>query len=446
MPLFPPYNQCSGKRHKVQRKDGAPVWVQLTTGLMKDGHGEPLHVLGLIEDISARKRAEAALRRRIDELLALNQIAQALTTWTDLTAGLESVSPVLCHVFAASTISVWVREAADATLVRLITTDAATTNDKLRVHFAALSFGDKLVSLDSATVFDLPASDAILINGHAGNRQGEQALLVPLRARNELVGLLAIRGRQPNYVFPPSDIALAQTIGGVLGSAIDNARLFQQAQSLAAERERRRLANELHDSVSQSLFAANRTAEVLPQLWELDPDEGRQALHDLSRFTTGALAEMRALLIELRPRALAELPLHQTLSYLTPIVAAKGAASIETNLDPTPLLPTDVQLALYRIAQESLNNIAKHAHATRVDLHLLTALPYQAADEWNGTVTLSIRDNGRGYDCSQVPAGRFGLGSMRERASDIGATLEIDTQPARGTQVRVTWRGAAAAR
>lgn len=427
------------------RKDGIPVWVQLTGRLMKSVHGQPLHILRLVEDISARKRAEHALRHRIDELLALNQIAQALATWTDLTSGLASVGPVLCSVFRASSISVWAYEQSDATLVRLIAFDQRTIIETQRLPLAVLTFGRTLLDLDSATVFDLPASDSMVASAGSANQQGEQVLLVPLRARNKLVGLLAVRGEQPNQVYPPSDIALAQTIGGVLGSAIENARLFAQAQSLAAERERRRLANELHDSVSQSLFAARRTAEVLPQLWELDPDEGRQALHDLNRFTTGALAEMRALLIELRPHALAELPLHQALSYLPPILAAKSATFVEADLAPAPLLPANVQLALYRIAQEALNNVGKHAHASCIRLDLQIVPPYHEPEPWQGVITLIIQDNGRGYDRKQPVSGRFGLVSMGERANEIGATLEIESKAESGTHVIVRWQGAVAA-
>ncbi len=427
------------------RKDGSAVWVQLTGRLMRDAHGEPLHFLRLIEDISARKRAEYEVRRRIDELLALNQIAQALATWTDLTAGLHSVGSVLCKVFHANSISVWSHEQTDAALVRLIAFDGSTPRtDTQRTYVAALASGSTLLALASATVLDLSPQDDILVNGLAPCSRGQRALLVPLRARNELVGLLAICAGQGNQVYPPSDIALAQTIGGVLGSAIDNARLFEQAQSQAAERERRRLANELHDSVSQSLFAAKRTAEVLPQLWELDPDEGRQALHDLQCFTTGALAEMRALLIELRPHALAELPLHQSLSYLTPILASKNAALVAADLQPVPILPTDVQHALYRIAQEALNNVSKHAGAQHVGLQLHISPPYHAQEPWSGTITLAVRDDGRGYENGQVSAGRLGLHSMRERASDIGATLEIASRPAQGTHVIVRWQGTAA--
>lgn len=429
------------------RKEGTVVWVQLTGRLLRNAQGAPLHFLGLIEDISARKRAEHALRHRIDELLALNQIAQALATWTNLTAGLNSVAPVLCTVFQADAISVWSHEPSDGVLVRLIALDVETTiSDKQKVRLNALASEATLLSLVSATVFHLPPTDHVLV--HKTDKieeQSEHVLLVPLRARNELVGIVAICPRKPHHLYSPSDIALAQTIGGVLGSAIENARLFELAQSQAAERERRRLANELHDSVSQSLFAAKRTADVLPQLWELDPDEGRQALADISRFTGGALAEMRALLIELRPHVLAEVPLHQSLGYLTPILANKGAASVQAELEPVPILPTDVQLALYRIAQEALNNVSKHAGASHVGLRLQTSPPYHAHEDWCGTVTLVVQDDGRGYQNGCIPVGRLGLLSMRERASDIGATLNMESSPAQGTQVIVQWQGAAAA-
>ena len=263
-------------------------------------------------------------------------------------------------------------------------------------------------------------------------------------ARNEPVGLLCICAARPERVYTPTDVALAQTIAGVLASALENARLFAQAQSMAAEQERRRLARELHDSVSQALFAANRTAEVLPQMWELDPDDGREALADLHRLTSSALAEMRALLVELRPNALAQTPLHVILDSLASIMTAKSSVVVDAVFEPAPLLPPDVQVTLYRITQEALNNVSKHAQARHLTLHLRTTPPGETKN-WHGSVIISIGDDGRGFDPARIQAGRMGLTSIRERAADIGATLDIMSRPGTGSQVTITWQGAACA-
>jgi len=263
-------------------------------------------------------------------------------------------------------------------------------------------------------------------------------------SRNEVIGLLCIRATSKDQVFTPADVALAQTIAGTLANAIENARLFARAQLAAAEEERKRLAHELHDSVSQALFVANLTADVLPTIWELNPEQGKRALSDMQQFTRSAVAEMRMLLVELRPRALANSPLHELLQTLSTATATKSHASVETQLERAPHLAPDVQIALYRLAQEALNNIFKHAKAHHVTVILEVTPEYANLDgfePWSGTITLHIVDDGRGFDTTAASKGRLGLATMRERAAGIDAKLSIMSNPGEGTQVVVTWTG-----
>lgn len=225
-------------------------------------------------------------------------------------------------------------------------------------------------------------------------------------------------------------------------SAANKARLFAEVSTAAAEQERRRLARELHDSVSQALFAASRITETLPRLWELDPDEGRQALASLHRFTSSALAEMRALLVELRPPALVEAPLHETLAVLAPTLRARGVEQVYIALDRAPLLPPEVQIALYRIAQEALNNVTKHARAQRVDLSLAISPVHNAEEPWEGAATLTVLDDGCGFISGLAAGGRFGLATMQERAAEINARFDLHSRPGTGTRIKVTWCGA----
>jgi signal transduction histidine kinase len=298
-----------------------------------------------------------------------------------------------------------------------------------------------LLNLDPAAPLLLPEVAAMASDDRDGPPR--QTVLVALRARNAFVGLLCIMAQTAERRFTPADVAFAQTVAGVLASAIDNAHLFAQARTTAAEQERRRLARELHDSVSQALFAASRIAETLPLLWELDPDEGREALAHLHRFTTGALAEMRALLVELRPPALVEAPLHETLAVLAPMARARGVEDVEVRLAPAPLLPPVVHVALYRVAQEALNNVLKHARATHVAVTLAVTPDYVPGEPWEGTATLVVADDGRGFTPGSEAGEQFGLTTMRERAAEIGAALELDSALGNGTRVSVSWRGAA---
>jgi PAS domain S-box-containing protein len=209
-------------------------------------------------------------------------------------------------------------------------------------------------------------------------------------------------------------------------------RAMQQA---AADAERERLAHDLHDAVTQTLFSASLIAEVLPQLWDLDPHEARRNLDKLRQLTRSALAEMRTLLLELRSAALTERPLDDLLRHLSEAFTSRTNIPAALSVNGTCAPPPEVQIALYRIAQEALNNIAKHAAASRATLDL------QCSD---GRIELCIDDDGRGFDASAIPAGHLGVGIMRERATKVGALLTTESEIGRGTEVKVVWQGEAA--
>jgi signal transduction histidine kinase len=201
--------------------------------------------------------------------------------------------------------------------------------------------------------------------------------------------------------------------------------------------ERQRLAQELHDAVTQTLFATSLIAEVLPRVWERDPDEGRRRLEDLEELTRGALAEMRTLLTELRPERLAARPLGALVRQLAEAMASRAQVRLSYEPDDElPPLPEEVHTALYRIAQEALTNVARHARARQVTVQVRGG---------PRAVEVVIRDDGRGFDPAGAPGGHLGLAIMRERAASIGATLAIDSQPGQGTEVRAVWPVPAAA-
>jgi signal transduction histidine kinase len=206
--------------------------------------------------------------------------------------------------------------------------------------------------------------------------------------------------------------------------------LRQSEMEKAVAAERSRLARELHDAVTQTLFSASLIAEVLPRLWAKDPERGKQQLEEVRLLARGALAEMRSLLLELRPEALAQAKMDDLLSQLGRAMTGRTGVPVSVTADVQCSLPAKVQIALYRIAQEALNNAAKHAEASQVDVRFQCDA---------GQAELSIHDDGRGFDVENIPAGRLGLGIMPERAASIGAKLQIESEPGRGTQVSVVW-------
>jgi signal transduction histidine kinase/ligand-binding sensor domain-containing protein len=227
-------------------------------------------------------------------------------------------------------------------------------------------------------------------------------------------------------------------------------RESETERAVAAERSR--LARELHDAVTQTLFSASLLAEALPTLWERNREMGREHLAMLRQMSRGALAEMRSLLLELRPAALVESSLEDLLQQLGEAVTGRAGVPVSVEAEGRCELPADLHVALYRIAQEALNNVVKHAQARQVVVRLcctpLTGSichPERSTAESKGdnsaaavgTVELTIRDDGRGFDPGEVSAEHMGLGIMRERAEAVGAQLEIESRPGEGTRVTV---------
>jgi two-component system nitrate/nitrite sensor histidine kinase NarX len=263
---------------------------------------------------------------------------------------------------------------------------------------------------------------------------------VPLTIKEQVIGMLGLHHDQPNY-YTSRHAKLASAFANHAAIAIENARLYEQAQELATLRERQRLAHDLHDAVSQSLFSASLSAEVLPRLWERHPEEGRLCLTELHRLTRSALAEMRTLLLELRPAALVETALGDLLNQLAEAIASRAMLSVTMVIEAHDPLPPEVQLALYRIAQEALNNVAKHAGASRVEVKLRPVPSLVVGGEPKSSLELGIGDDGCGFNFDRVSPICLGLSIMRERAETIGATLKIESQLGQGTQVIVIWPG-----
>ena len=290
-------------------------------------------------------------------------------------------------------------------------------------------------NISAEVTTDLPGGveglDPVLIAWKQIIRQHYRAYLaVPLIIKDELYGALTLYYLEPRE-FPREDIDLGLALGGQVALAIENARLREQAEESAVAAERNRLARDLHDAVTQTLFSATLIAEALPILWERRPDEGRRRLQELRELTRGALAEMRTLLLELRPVALVEAAMGDLLRQLTEAVTGRARLPVTLSVAGGNVpLPPELQVTLYRITQEALNNIVKHANATEV------WVTYQA-DAQGGT--LSIRDNGCGFDPSNIPPEHLGIGIMQERAANLDLQLRIHSQINAGAEIAVAW-------
>ena len=391
-------------------------------------------------EIEQRRQALEALYRADEELyrhLDLDGVLQALV---DIAVNLLKAdkSSVIC----------W-NDTQDGLVIRVARGFRSETTARLWFSPAGGLLGRTVSCGESAIVEDADTDprhraegpEAIALISAEGIRS---FMYLPIQVSGESFGVFSVCYTQP-HAFGEEEQRLFTALAQRAAVAIQNAHLYQQSQELAVVEERSRLARDLHDAVTQTLFSASLISEALPALWETDQEEGQQLLAELRQLNRGALAEMRTLLLELRPVVLAEASLGDLLRQLGEAFAGRTGVPVGMAIDGHCELPSDVHVALYRIAQEALNNVAKHAQAQHVSISLCCRRleldgPDEQQDEMVGaSVDLRVRDDGRGFDLDNIPPDRLGLGIIRERAEAVGALLSIDTDWGRGTEIRVRW-------
>lgn len=257
----------------------------------------------------------------------------------------------------------------------------------------------------------------------------ETILSVPLLARERVLGGISLYYTQPRQI-QAQEVALAVSFADQAALALENARLHTQSQELAVLQERQRIARELHDSVSQALYGISLGARTARTLWQRDQQGLDEPLEYIQTQADAGLAEMRSLIFELRPESLEAEGLAAVLERLGQAVAARHDLHLVADMEAEPRAPMEVKEAFYRIAQEALNNVQKHAQAQRIELKL---------HQQQGRLTLVVADDGAGFDPRGVFPGHFGLQSMRERAERAGADLVLQSEKGAGTRLEVHW-------
>ncbi len=398
-------------------------------------------LLGIVRDVSKRVRAEQELHQRVEtrthEQTRLLEISQTLASTLAFQPGviLDQLREIIAYtrggLFALG----------DSTLTALAMRGTPQLEQapsfRVRVRgpetLTALFNGHRPIRIPDVWS-DSPQARflrELLDDGAAVLLEGIQSWMwVPLAVKGRIIGGIGVAETRKNF-FTAHHAALALGVANQAAITMINAELYEQAQTLAALQERQRLAQNLHDAVNQSLFSAGIIAEVLPRLWERDPEDARRSLEDLRRLTRGALAEMRAMLAELRPTTLTDTELGDLLRLLGSAFTGRTNIPVAETISGEGSLPAETQVAIYRICQEALNNIAKHAKASQVEIELR---------QDPGKLALHIRDNGCGFVTGEMPpSGHYGLEMMRERAEAVGAALTITSRPGRGTEVEIHW-------
>lgn len=299
----------------------------------------------------------------------------------------------------------------------------------LELHPLLESILEKLgetVPHDGAAVFELSAGGSLSQVVRRGSVRGRE-LRLPLVVREKELGQLVLYRDGPD-AFDGSQVEIASAFASQVGVALENAKLYEQVHEQAAYEERQHLARELHDSVSQALYGILLGAHAARRQLDSEPAKAQEALAYVENLAQAGLAEMRALIFELRPEALEKDGLVGALRKQLDALETRHDLNAHGEFGPEPDLPLASKQVVYRIAQEAIHNIVKHAQASNVWLRLS-----RVAGGWR----LSVRDDGRGFDPERDYPGQLGLKSMRERTHALGGTLGIHSTAAEGTAVRL---------
>jgi PAS domain S-box-containing protein len=443
---------------------GAKVPVLITASPLGDPQGKYKGSSAVVADITVQKRVEQALiqakeaaeaarasaesarfqeqgrrqeadrRRRLAEGLA--DVLAALNAKRSLDDVLNLVARRARQLLAAQAVAIYAVEGPGGT------PSVHATQGSIGALFSETSSLAIRAVLQEAIAQRRPVASAELstdtdrsldVNGQtdlASQAEGHDSFLAaPILLEDLVYGALVVYHSRPRSITI-EDKEMSALMAAQAALAVENTRLRAEAEEAAIATERTRLARELHDAVTQALFSASLISETLPVVWERYPNEGRRALDELRRLTHGALAEMRTLLLELRPASLVAQPLDALIAQLADSMSARTRTPVVATVAGDCTTPEDVKIAMYRIAQEALNNVVKHARANQVRIDL-RGKP--------DCLTLSVHDDGQGFDPARVESRQMGLGIMRERANAVGAHLSVESRPGQGTTITVSW-------
>lgn len=399
-------------------------------------------LLQTLPSVIASRRAylaEEEARRESELLYRISKAINAANTFDEIAQAVSVIDP-LPHSIA---LSAWENyDFNGATYFEIVAVSGRPVQE-VGTRYALDDFPiARSPSYGYLTVMEDIANDPTIDTRSAASwlRLGTRARLgVALVVNNRWMGVLAFLSDKPRK-YTEREKRLAAGVGDLVAAALDRIRLKKEteesarqaerrAQELAVLEERNRLARELHDSVSQALYGIGLGARTAGALLDRDPSRLREPLEYILTLTEAGLAEMRALIFELRPESIENEGLISALSKQAAAIQARHNIHVQTEFCEEPALPLHVKESLYRVAREALHNIVKHARASRINLSLTSS---------GKGFRLCVADNGVGFDPSDSFPGHLGLQSMRERVARLHGTLDIRSVPGQGTQIAIS--------
>lgn len=408
--------------------------------LVSDRTGGPFtnedqRLLGLFADQAAAAIEHAKLHQQaqhqIAELAALHRISNVISSSLEIEDVFSAIYQEIRQVMTA-----------DALLIGLVRPDGLVDLDFIidggqryapRRGFELSPAIDRAKTERRAVVIDNTHGDGVPPMRTVGNPQTTARSIVtaPLLKGSEVVGLLSAQSYELN-TYRDSDAQLLMTIANHAVVAVEHARLYRQAQSLAIAEERNRLAREIHDTLAQGLVGIIMQLERLDLRLAQADDSIRDLLDRSLALARENLEEARRSVHDLRAAPLEGRTLLEALHHLVDDLRDEGAFAVDLNAPISlPLFPAQVETALFRVVQEAISNCRKHAQCSVITLDV---------DLRDDVLSLHVTDNGRGFevDEARLAPDRYGLSSMYERVSQIGGTLDIRSRPGDGTSIHLS--------
>jgi PAS domain S-box-containing protein len=404
----------------------------------------------VVRDITERKQAEEKVQRLLDQQIAVNRLALALGESRDLD---EIYYTIYVHVRAlmdaeAFIISFYDHEIqllrADYVVGEGTVHDATSLppNDIQVIHAGKPFYTSDLRKAMERTMPEHAIlKDGAIVEGSLPPEHEDisgSALYVPMKIEGETIGLMQVRSYRLD-AYSQEDIDLLSALANVAVIAIENARLFEQVRAgrerlrrltqqvvSAQEEERHRLSRELHDEAGQALTALKISLDLIQSDLPVEAGSLRQRLSEAVTLTETTMEQIRLLAYGLRPPALDAVGLNYTLEGLCRDFAERTQLSIDYAGAELPVLPEAANICLYRFLQEALTNVAKHAHANQVWAALRCDVE---------TVSLSVEDDGQGFEVQSRASTGIGLLGMQERIELLGGRLDIESWPGQGTRL-----------
>ncbi len=432
--------------HVNQNGTSKDRYVEISALPLYDGSGKINQIIELTRDITESKEQENRIIEANRYLLALNAIAATVSETLNLDIILNSALDKTLELIKTQVGGIVLLDEKSRTLSYHV---YRGLSEQFVKGIAGLTLGQGIAGMaaeqgETIVVDDISKDPRVNRQLLVAEEELKAFVSVPLMSKERVVGMLNIASREPR-LFSQQEVHLLTAIGHELGIAIENTRLYQELQLKeevrtellrriisAQEDERRRVARELHDVTSQALATLAVRLEALTTAPGFNTEDAETQLEGMRSLLITTSKEVHRLIYDLRPSLLDDLGLPTALR--SSAHSSLDTVGVEVDFEVAgqeKRLPPQVEIALFRIAQEAITNIARHARAESV---------YISLEFKEKSITLQVEDDGIGFDLSQVldstgTRGAMGLLGMKERAELLGGTLTIDTKPGKGTKV-----------